>query len=519
MKKLHLIILFILSSTGVWANTAFDEKLAQLGITQNECTNHSAQMAFSVGEPNCAYANISGITALPSSVSGDVKAYIDFYDNNGHFFHKKILLGLQGTEKFDKKSLAIDFVEDEWIGEETTYITFGDWVAQDSYHLKAFYEDGLRGTAEVAYRLYGQISNRNNGFPKAFPVALYINGDFYGMMAWQLKKHRDNYGLDKKTSSNVWLDGKLSNKNIWNGNIDWTAFEVRNPKDLFDMDGNEYDGDSPKELLDASSPFFTGSKKETRCAEAKAFIQALSLYDTTLVELANNGTSVADMRKSIETYYNVAELINYRIFSLVTNNYDGFSKNWLWYTLNGIKWTVAPYGCELTFGYNSETEGGYTLWPATQGSKKYDFHMANSENDGPLRWITRYYSEDLKARYIELRNSNIIDADNIVSLFSSWTNRIGEVNYAEEWSRWPQSPIQLGQTESMDRLREWITLRIQLLDAFIIEGAGIASVYQEDNTPTYYTILGQQTKEKKNGLLIIRNADGTTQKSFLTIDN
>lgn len=449
-------------ATITFAQSEFDNKIEELGISFEDLHDWSFNNAISFEEPQYAYANIS-CDSLPSTKTDDVHAYLSFYDNNGNYFQKKILFNLQGDPK-DKNNFSISFVEDEWIGDITPDITFGGWVTQDEFHLKAFYSDGFRGTAEIAYQFYSQITERDNCYPKAFPISLYINGDFYGIMAWQLKKHRDNMGLNKKSASHVWLDGTLNDKRIFQDTIDWSKFEVRNPKDLYNMDGSDYDGDNPQEIIDSTSVHYTGTNKMIRSNQAKNHIINLSHYYTELTALEKNGATKEEMRAAIKLRFDVPELINYMVFSLVTSNYDGFSKNWQWFTYDGIKWTVAPYDCNLTFGYNEE---GTSLWPATQSSKKYDFKMENVDSSGPMLWIKKYFWEDLKDRYSVLRENGIISTSNICSLANKWQERIGKENYDEEWETWPESACLTSFTESSDRFEKWVSDRIALEDLYL----------------------------------------------------
>ena len=88
----------------------------------------------------------------------------------------------------------------------------GDWVRQSSFHFKAFYNDFLRGFGEVGYKVYelmiadrqpfwnrvGYVDeSRARCFPDGFPCAVYLNGTFYGVFAWQLKKSRKNMNMKK----------------------------------------------------------------------------------------------------------------------------------------------------------------------------------------------------------------------------------------------------------------------------------------------------------------------------------
>jgi len=453
------------SFTAIVEKTDFVEKLEELALSAADCNNLSSLPDISIAEPRYAYANITGTKVLPTKKDDNIHAYIDLYDNAGNYIRKKILLNKQGNSTAEKSSLSILFCEDEWVGEETPNITFGDWAPQDEFHLKAFYEDGMRGTAEIAYQFYSQITERDNCYPKAFPVSLYLDGKFYGVMSWQLKKHRSNMGLEKKNEKHVWLDGTLNDKHIFQKTIGWSNFEVRNPKDLYNADGTLYDGDNPQEIMGTDSPAYDATKgKMVRTANVKQHIVELSKYCSELKTLKDNGASKSDIRNAIAQRFDVDELINYKVFSLVTNNYDGFSKNWQWFTFDGKKWTVAPYDCNLTFGYN---EDGTELWPASQSSKKYNYEMAKSDSVGPMLWIKDYYWDDVKSRYKKLRDNGTINAGAISNLAHDWYNRIGDENYQEEMNRWPKSPCFTKFTDNPERFEEWITARIELEDEYL----------------------------------------------------
>ncbi len=441
----------------------FDKKLAELGISYEGVKDWSNEATIAFDEPRYAYANIT-CESFPATKNDDLHAYIDLYDNNGNFLRKKILLNLQGDSQI-KNNLSISFCEDDWIGDLTPVITIGDWVAQDEFHLKGFYNDGLRGTSEIAYQFYAKITDRTNCYPKAFPVSLYFNGNFYGIMSWQLKKHRANMGLEKKVAENVWLDGTLNNKRLFQGTIDWTKFEVRNPKDLYNMDGTEYDGDTPQEIMDETSASYNATKgKMVRCATAKKYIINLSKYCTELQTLEDGGATEEEMKAAIQARFDVNEIVNYKVFSLVTSNYDGFSKNWQWFTTDGKKWTVAPYDCNLTFGYN---EDGSTLWEAEQSSKNYNYMMQNTDSVGPMLWIRKYFWEDVKSKYTQLRDNGVISTATIMDLVNGWYQRIGEDNYAAEWAKWPESPCVTGFTDSPNRVEKWVNDRIALEDRYL----------------------------------------------------
>ena len=202
----------------------FEQRLKDLQINTNNINNLSYIQEINIPEPSCAYVNISGIEELPNDKTDFKQAYIDFYDNNGNFFKKKIIITVQGSKSNNKikKNLSISFCEDDWEGEITPDLVFGDWVKQNEFHLKAFYNDYFRGISAIGNKLYNQmvltsntyawqrgltesdisnpdlnIYNEARCFPDAFPCVIYFNGDYYGTYAWQLKKQRRNMNMTK----------------------------------------------------------------------------------------------------------------------------------------------------------------------------------------------------------------------------------------------------------------------------------------------------------------------------------
>lgn len=448
--------------------TDFENKIASLGILDNQITDLSESTSVAISEPQCAYANIYGFDAFPT-IDRNVNAYVNFYDNNGNCFKKKAILSLQESDGVNtpKKSFEISFCNDDWIGSDTPDMSFGSWVAQDEFLLNGFYNDGIRGTAEVAYKLYDDIIGVEEGARMtgdAFPCVIYLNGDYQGVYAWQLKKNRKNMSLAKDDSNCVWLDGTINDKQIFQGNVNWTKFAVRNPKDLYNMDGSDYDIHNPQELLDMTSDAYTGKKKQIRCSEAKEHVLMLSNYYTELCDLEQQNATLEQMQNAIRARFDVDNLINYFVFSLATNNYDGFSKKWQWYTSDGIHWAVAPYDCHLTFGYNDDAT---SLWPASKSSKKNDYKMENVDSNGPFVWIKKYFWDDVETRYGDLRESGVLSTENIVSKFQNWIDRVGSDNYDEEWNKWTESPCVLNSNESLQRYTQWVDERIALEDAYL----------------------------------------------------
>lgn len=452
-----------------------------------------------IPEPRFAIINITNIDSMPTTKQDNKKAYLEFWDMQGNYFKKYAILNAQGNSSltFKKKNVAIDLCNDEWIGDDTPNIRIGEWVPQDSFHMKAYYTDFFRGVGAATYKLYDQIvrtrGNRYDRpwkkalfdmpmietaksfgnpyvgnyslltdtgarcFPDGFPVAVYFKGEFYGIFSFQLKKHRDNYHLDKSTDKNVHLDGTINYDILWNGKIVWgtgdNGFEVRNPKNLYAIGGNKYDADIKQEeiageeevntwiaagqLPDGTAISSKIKKNLQMTAKVKKYIQdfansinvikaAASAYESS----SKSEDDLKTFKQVFEKYYDVENLVDYVIASDIVKNSDGYSKNWQWFTYDGVKWFVGIYDCDMCYG---------GFWDGRRLTSPLNAHLESSLNL-PTGYIIKYYASELNARYKYLADKGIISADNIFGFIKDWTMRIGTSFYKEEYKKWEDSP-------------------------------------------------------------------------------
>lgn len=485
-----------------------------------------------IPEPSLALINITEIDSMPTSKTDNKKAYLEFWDKQGNYFKKKVILNAQGANSLTapKKNFAIDFCEDEWIGDNTTSVKFGNWVTQDGFHCKAFFGDLFRGLCVVCYKYmdmitktrgfdkdrpwkkvlinYENINSYESGIdspltktdlmfdtgakcvPDGFPCIVHLNNVFYGVFSFQLKKHRDNYHMSKKTVENIHIDPDyIDGNNFFNGNIDWSCFEIRNPKQdskknkllaiykpvvvsSVPTDSSTYiPGDSVainnnddtyhvylftfekkwKDLgnitlsndLDGNLCFdyeYNGdyprelSESNSISKKVKEYIQRFSnaiptikTAESTYLESSKTDEDLNILKSSIESFFDIDTLIDYIICSDVVNNWDGFRRNWQWLSYDGKKWFVSMYDCDNTFGSIS-----------TQAVSPFTSFLGNSTTL-PSGWIHKYYQKELNDRYKFLADKGIISVDTIFNLIQDWVNRIGENNFSLEYDKWSNS--------------------------------------------------------------------------------
>lgn len=460
MRKISLVFIFHLFLMALQAQTAFDLRMSSLGYDQI-ITDWSDSVEINIPMPTCAYINITGVKQMPRYKGvAPLKAYMEIYDGNGNYFKKRILLKCQGnsTKRFDKKSFGANFCEDEWLEEETTDITIGDWVPQDGFHWKAFYSDYFRGLGTLNYKFYDEIiSDRprpwseaaeQGKFPQAlghidgFPSVVYLNGAFYGLFSCELKKNRKNMNMVKDVPEHIFIDAGLS-QNLLAGNVTWT-FQVRNPKDLYTMDGEIYDKDHPKELIDSTSAFYNLDtdtknikKRKAVSAQVKQYILNFSKHYNQITAMRNARVSADVIKDTLRRQWDIPAMIDFWLFSLVTSNYDNFNSDYLWTTYDGVKWTLQPYDLDVTYGYHNY--GFYLFppqWTTFRGPMTYKIGFAFV----PFKWIGSYFLSEVKQRYAQLRQSGVISTDNMMAIIDNWRYRYGEENYRLEWEKWPESP-------------------------------------------------------------------------------
>lgn len=448
---------------GAQDKTEFEQLVAARGFKVG-VTDYSSVGKIEMEEPRLAFVNLTGFANMPTAKNAEKRGWMEVYDGAGRYFKVPVTLRGQGgySLKYPKRNFVCHFCDSLWNEENGLEMRIGEWVTQSSFHFKAFYTDFLRGIGEVGYKLYEQmvsdrlpfwervgqtdsnlpaggfgntVPSRARCFPDAFPCVVYLNGEFYGVFAWQLKKSRKNMNMKKEVAEHIHLDGNLNNDNLFLGNIKWSQFEVRNPQNLYDKEGELYNGNKPKELIDNlceayQLPDDMPEVKEAkqRTARVKQYIKQLSRYKKELDALVKENVDTAVLKQEIERRYEIQSLIDYYVLFYLQVNCDGTLKNWQWFTYDGQHWSVAPYDLDQTFGIN------------LYGVVRPAAHDIEPLISGPFYWVHRYYQKEIRQRYHELRKREVIDAANINQLADDWYNRVGSEFYAKERQRWNTSP-------------------------------------------------------------------------------
>lgn len=543
--KLHVNSLF-LSSQGL---SDFEQKLKESGFISGQ-GDWSEKSNLQIAEPRCAIINITSSDDKKAewavSKSDNKKYWMQFFDMNGNYFKKRIIFNAQGNSSmaFEKKNGAIDICNDEWIGDDTFSLKIGNWVAQDSFHLKSYYFDFFKGAGVVSYKIVDevdqtrpfctnkpwkkayikdayrdnnsigspnttdslkelslQIDNGARCVPDGFPCIVYLNGDFYGVYAFCLKKHRDNYHMDKSVASNIHLDGDLNESTLFGGSISWGSFEIRNPKNLvyktpiksfipndkdslsdaflYDADKAQAEiaGDVNIQAYDSSKQYSLGdyvtynkkvfmaiasSQGVSPTASKKAkdvFKDAASngnwiditftnTVKSSIQRLSNSMsdiTSASVQSEKFEEYFDKENLIDYELVQCALHDIDSQGFNWQIITYDGNKWYFCNYDKERVFGQTGSLNMLSSV--PTEG-----MFIIGSGKGTPNEWVINNCSSELKERWKQLVRLGIFTEEHIISLYNDWISRIGAENYKLEYKKWINSPCN---RDSMVNISDW----------------------------------------------------------------
>ena len=472
--------------------TEFEQALRANGFRGGQ-GDWSEATSLQIPEPRCAMINITSADGTPyswpTSKFDNNKVWVEFYDIQGNYFKKRAIHNAQGSSsmEFIKKNGAFDFCNDEWVGDDTFSVKFGDWVYQDSFHAKAYYTDFFRGVSIVAYKIADQVEKSRGIFedrpwkkallkdytlgtdqtnsaqiddltlqlnneakchPDGFPCIIYLDGEFYGIYAFCLKKHRDNMHQIKDVAEHIHLDGVINADSIFNGTVSWTAFEIRNPKNLYYKEAQngtfEYDADVAQaeiagdeevnawieagQLPDGTEITSKIKKRLQTTAKVKNYILALSQ----IVPQIKSASTIEEKKSLFENFFDVDNLVDYEIVQMATGDTDSFSKNWQWTTYDGVKWWVNEYDKDMSFG-------GFWTGMITQSIPTTGGWMGYDTNT-PIGQVILLYKLNIVERWKYLVSNGIFTTDNFLKLFNEWLNRIGTENFEKEYSKWNDSP-------------------------------------------------------------------------------
>ena len=348
------------------------------------------------------------------------------------------IMTLQGhsTYGFPKKNYTIRFYDDPE-GKEKHKSSFRDWDREHKYILKANYEDLSQCRNLVGAEIWEEMTESRSSVPEqirnlphygavdGFPVAVYLNGSFFGLYTLNLHKDDDLYQMK---------NGRQEAILICNAQTTDEAL-FRAPAAF----AEDYSSDWEVE--------FCGTEDDSWAKES--FNQLI----TFVME-----SSDEEFAAHLDKYLDVDAAVDYLLFIYALGLEKSGAKDLV--LLNyGDRWIPTAFDMDEAFG----------LDPANARYRQpEEFLPVLSEGriesgTGSLLWdrLLTHYQDRIIARYRELRE-NTLSGENMIKHVKEFIAQIPESFYDYDTYLYPDRPVKDNQMDV--QIEHYITERTQVLD-------------------------------------------------------
>ena len=369
--------------------------------------------------------------ALPIDKTTTAKGTYVFRDDEGIYFEKFGKLNSQGSSSlaYPKKNWTFSFFNDEEMTSDFK-LRIGDWAYHSEFVFKSNYIDATHSRNIVSNKLWEDIINARPDFPKrenekvfiannttmldrfssgalchvdGFPCELYINNVFYGIGSFNLGKKRENYGLISSNQNHIQIAAETQVNFGFYVSSEW---EIRNPKT---PDAN---------FLGKINTWFDSN-------------------NLTGATFKNNYQINHDLQNSID-FFLLAEFIQ---------SEDMWKKNFLLTSWDSVKYYFLPYDMDTTFGLQWDGKDIVGYSKTIRSVPFWDkFYLA--------------FETEIKARYKDLKDRNILTLDNCYKHFEEINKTFGVDKYQQDFNAWQGIPSNSIIYTSFPQIYNWLGSRI-----------------------------------------------------------
>lgn len=328
----------------------------------------------------------------------DIRDIAFVYENGEETISGYAEIKPQGTSSlvYDKKNFTIKFYEDE-AHEDKMKIDVG-WGAQSKYCLKANWVDRTHTRNVVTAKIATEVQQKydlltqapRNGLVDGFPIAIYNNGEFYGIYTWNIPKDAWQFGMDEDNPDHLVVSG-----------------DTYTPTTLFQ---------------DLSS---IGSWEFEVGEESK---ESLIKLGTMLHFVVNS--SDEEFRADFEKYLNLDAALNYYIMVDYCHLADNHGQNMLLATYDGMQWYLSLYDLDTSWG---TTWNGYQL-------HDYEAELLDMSRNNLFARMEKCFAKELSERYFELREE-ILNKEHVMAEFEAFYDQIPTMSFVRETLRWGKGLI------------------------------------------------------------------------------
>lgn len=335
---------------------------------------------------------------------------------------------------YDKKNLKIKCFSDKDCTKKLKWKPKASWKADSKFNIKANWIDATQARnlvnsklvrdaisvtpiadSKVAKQLY---ATQFLGQMEGFPIELYFDDGYYGLMTFNTKKGETVYGLDDDQSEAITLETPQSNLDSADATVDGKNYAtVKN--------------DAANDVLKAN------------------FTKFLSFLNT-----AND----ADFKAQVASYIDIKSVITLYLFGVWSHEWDFTNKSEILLTYNnGQSYYMMPYDLDSTWGLYWQ---GQSLNEADDPAAPY----GSTNSNKLLARIYDNFKPEIKAQWENLRTS-VWSNTQAIKAFHSFINSIPQAAYERNAKRWPGIPSQ--SITDYEQIQNSILNRSQEVDNWI----------------------------------------------------
>ena len=386
---------------------------------------------------------------LPTSKTATMMKF-DYYSKTTEY-HGWVEIKCQGNSSmsYPKKNFTIKLYKDK-AKTGKLKIDFKGWGKQSKFVLKANWIDISHARNVVSARLWGDIiktrsdyttavpellrTSPNQGAIDGFPVLVYSNGVYQGRYTLNIPKDKWMSNMDDALDTHCILCGE---------NYQSGCFRA-----LPQINGSDWT-DELHDVVPATI--------KTSWTNAIKFVM---------------NSSDTEFKANLSNYFDINSLIDYLLYSIICTNLDGFGKNQLFFTYDGIHWIASVYDLDSTWGlwWNG------TKFVATNYARE-DFQDLKDEGNGVTKQgnllylrLQQLFIPQLKARYTELRK-DVLSVSHIIQKFEEFNDvcpkDIVQEDYASTTGEGKFTGIPSKTNNNIQQLRSYINARLTYVDGYI----------------------------------------------------
>lgn len=349
-----------------------------------------------------------------------------------------------GSVQYLKKGFTWDVFN---AAREALTVKFGNMVAVDSYHMKAYATDRThsrdvasgRWWADMVRQLewpYNKINNKvytpqvtgreaelytNDAqyYTDGIPMQAMLNGTFLGLYTMRLKKRRENYALNNRNEAHYFIDSATMGAYLRN------AFNPAN--------------------WDLKSPRVVGYEEAGPINDPVVLANINRLFDFT--------SQLSSRFAEHENFIVLPHWVAWLIHCEVVGQYDINGNNYNIMSWDATRWSIVPYDMDLTLGLDAWVSPNIVR--ATQNG----FITQGADIWNTFRSV---YATQIREIYTYLRRSGFLTTANIVKYYYGQNKNIPPSVYVQDAARWPL--IWNNAEPTMEQLNIYLNSRITYLD-------------------------------------------------------